>query len=317
MTQNLQLRVTAKRLIAESIVQFDLKSPVGGKLPTFSAGAHLQFELPGGIKRAYSLCNAPGNDELYQIAVQRDVNSRGGSVAMHDQVQVGHLMSTSSPQNLFPLDETATHTVLIAGGIGITPLLSMAQRLQILSKSWEMHYTSRNAARCAFKNQLESGDLAQNVTLYFDQGENAPFDVEVLLKKSSKNSHVYVCGPSGLIDLVLEKAIALGWTKDQLHFERFGQSLPAPTTERSFKVTLARSGMTLEVPPHRSILQVVLEAGVDLPVSCEQGICGTCLTDVISGTPDHRDQCLDDGMRSSSFTPCCSRSLDDELVIDL
>lgn len=317
MSQNLLLRVANKRLIAESVVLIDLKSGSNTKLPAFSAGSHLQFELPGGLKRAYSLCNAPNEGDIYQIAVQLEPASRGGSLAVHKEIHVGDVITASLPQNLFPLDETVCHSILIAGGIGITPLISMAKRLESISKSWELHYATRTVERCAFKSEIESGFMANHTQLYFDQGGGPKLDFDELFQKKTNTSHVYVCGPSGFIDLVLTKAKDMGWTSDQLHYERFGSNPLESKTDRAFKVVLARSGMTLEVPVDRSVMHVVLDAGIDLPVSCEQGICGTCITDVISGRPDHRDQCLDDSLRMTSFTPCCSRSLDDELIIDL
>lgn len=216
------------------------------------------------------------------------------------------------------LDETAPHSVLIAGGIGITPVLAMARRLQHLGRSWELHYANRTPARCAFHEELTAGPLAACSRLYFDDaGPAQQWGLDRLLQAQRAGAHLYVCGPAGLIDKALSTARALGWDGERLHSERFSAQPVEAASARAFTLILVRSGLTLEVPADRSVMSVVHEAGVDLPVSCEQGVCGTCITDVIAGRPDHRDQCLDEALRERSFTPCCSRSLDDVLSIDL
>lgn len=314
----LSLHLADKRQIAESIVLLELRAPDGAALPPFTAGAHLQLQLPGGLTRAYSLCNDPAERHRYQLAVHLDPASRGGSRAVHGQLAVGDRLAVRGPANLFALEETAPHSVLLAGGIGITPLLAMARRLQHLGRSWELHYASRHAARCAFREELASGPLAARSRLYFDEGgPAAPLDLEALLAAPRAGAHLYVCGPAGLIDTALSIARARGWGEDRLHSERFAAE-PAPQAgDRAFRLVLVRSGLTLEIPADRSVASVVQAAGVDLPLSCEQGLCGTCITDVLAGRPDHRDQCLDEALRERCFTPCCSRSLDAELRIDL
>jgi vanillate O-demethylase ferredoxin subunit len=317
MTTVLNLHVVDKRLIAESIVLLELQASDGAELPAFTAGAHLQLELPGGLSRAYSLCNDPAERHRYQLAVHLDPASRGGSRAVHTSLAIGHSLQVGAPRNLFALDETAPHSVLVAGGIGITPMLAMARRLQSLGASWELHYANRTPTRCAFREELTTGPLAAGSRLYFDDapaGER--LEIARLLAGSPAGSHLYVCGPAGLIDLTLATAQSLGWNAGRLHSERFVAAPPA-SGERAFTLVLVRSGLTLEVPADRSVMSVVHAAGIDLPVSCEQGVCGTCITDVISGRPDHRDQCLDDALREQCFTPCCSRSLDAVLSIDL
>ncbi|MNV53055.1 Phthalate 4,5-dioxygenase oxygenase reductase subunit [compost metagenome] len=197
-------------------------------------------------------------------------------------------------------------------------MLAMARRLQSMGASWELHYANRTPARCAFRDELTSGPLAAASHLYFDDapaGER--LDIARMLAAAPGGSHLYVCGPAGLIDSTLATAQACGWEAGRLHSERFVAAPAVLAREKAFKVVLVRSGLTLDVPADRSVMSVVHAAGVDLPVSCEQGVCGTCITDVISGRPDHRDQCLDEALREQCFTPCCSRSLDDVLHIDL
>lgn len=317
MTSSLTLSIASKRLIAETIVLLDLQHPDASELPAFMAGAHLLIDLPGGLSRAYSLCNDPDERRRYQIAVNLAPDSRGGSRAVHELLQMGQRLSVSLPRNHFPLEESAQHSVLLAGGIGITPLLAMARRLQALGRSWEMHYSTRSPARCAFKTELETGPLAPRTRLYFDAGPGTPMDVKTLLTRASADSYLYVCGPAGLIDHALALGREAGWPSAHLHSERFGLEQAPQSGTRAFRLVLARSGLTLEVPPDQTVVHVLREAGIDVPTSCEQGVCGTCITDVLAGRPDHRDQCLDEGLRTTCFTPCCSRAMDDTLTIDL
>ena len=312
------LRLAKKQSIAEGIVLLELTAPDGRELPPFTAGAHLLLNLPGGLSRAYSLCNDPAERHRYQLAINLDPRSRGGSRAVHEQLAVGDLVSAQGPNNLFPLDSEAPHALLFAGGIGITPVLSMARYLQAQGRSWSLHYATRSHDRCAFHETLTSSPLASSSHLYFDDGAaNRRLDLAQTIASAPAGAHLYVCGPTGFIDAALDAARAQGWAESRLHSERFGATAPVAVAERRFTLKLERSGLTLEVPPDQTAMAVMLAAGVDVPFSCEQGICGTCITDVLEGRPDHRDQCLDDETRAMSFTPCCSRSLDDCLRIDL
>lgn len=315
MNTQLKLRVAEKKAIAEGIVLLELISCDGADLPAFTAGSHLQIELPGGHSRAYSLCNDPAERHRYQLAVNLDAASRGGSRAVHEAIHAGDTVEAREPNNLFALEESAPHSVLFAGGIGITPMLSMVRRLQALGSRWELHYSTRSASRCAFLDELTTGELAKQSRLYFDDG--ARLDIRKALAATQEGTHLYVCGPAGFIDAVLGAAKNLGWSEERLHSERFSAQPVEASGNQAFKLVLERSGLTLDVPADRSVMSVLLEAGIDLPFSCEQGVCGTCITDVLEGRPDHRDQCLDEGMRQQCFTPCCSRSLDGLLRIDL
>ena len=318
MTLPLILRVAARTQVADTVLQFDLVAAQGGPLPPFTAGAHLRVQTPGGPVRAYSLCNDPADSDRYRIAVHLESASRGGSQAMHQRLQVDDVLAVAPPDNHFQLDEQAPHTLLIAGGIGITPLLAMAWRLHRLGASWALHYGARNTARCAFAGPLRAAPFADRVHLHLDDGSaGAPLDVPALLAHAPAGTHVYVCGPAGLIDHVLATGRALQWPDARLHHERFAAD-PLPTDgTRAFRIVLAHSGLTLDVPADRSVAAVVQAAGVDLPLSCEQGVCGTCITDVLDGTPDHRDQCLSVQDRTRCFTPCCSRALTDTLTLAL
>lgn len=314
----LSLQVADKQSIAEGIVLLELTAPDDRELPPFTAGAHLLLHLPGGLVRAYSLCNDPAERHRYQLAINLDPQSRGGSRAVHEQLAVGDLVSVQGPSNLFPLDLEAPHALLFAGGIGITPVLSMARQLQAQGRSWSLHYVTRSPERCAFREALTTGPMASSSRLYFDsETVDQRLDLARAIGAAPQGAHLYVCGPAGFIDATLAAAREQGWVEARLHSERFAATAPVVQGERRFTLKLERSGLTLEVPPDQTAMAVMLEAGVDLAFSCEQGICGTCITDVLEGRPDHRDQCLDEETRVTSFTPCCSRSLDDCLRIDL
>lgn len=210
--------------------------------------------------------------------------------------------------------------MLLGGGIGITPLMAMAHRLQNRGLRWEMHYSTRSPQHCAFRNQLAQGPLSAHTRLYHDTNEpHRRLNLQQLLSKAPAGAHLYVCGPAGLIDAALAIASGQGWSSERLHCERFAAAPQAASSPqaRPFTVVLARSGLSLQVPADQSVLSVIRKAGIHLPSACEEGICGTCITDVLEGSPEHRDQCLDESLRSSCFTPCCSRSLDDTLTIDL
>ncbi|MEP6720063.1 MAG: PDR/VanB family oxidoreductase [Variovorax sp.] len=315
---DLTLTVASKAMVADTVVLFELVRPDGGRLPAFTAGAHVRVQIPGGLERCYSLCNDPAEATCYRIAVHLDPQSRGGSLSMHTRVQAGEELVVSVPANHFALDESAPHTLLVAGGIGITPLLAMAWRLHATGASWSLHYAARNAARCAFLAALQDAPFADKVHLHLDDcGLGGPLDIPALLAGAATGAHLYVCGPSGLIDHVLAASRDAGWADARLHHERFAASPLQSTGNRAFRLVLSRSGMTLEVPADRSVADVVREAGVDLPVSCEQGMCGTCITNVLAGEVDHRDEILSDADRARCFTPCCSRALSDSLTIDL
>jgi vanillate O-demethylase ferredoxin subunit len=238
---------------------------------------------------------------------------------MHERVREGDVLEVGMPKNHFALDETARHSLLLAGGIGITPLLAMAERLASLGHSFELHYCTRSVGRAAFLPRLREAGFAARVHLHHDDGAaQQKLDIAATLRAPAADRHLYVCGPNGFMDAVLGGARAAGWREPQLHSERFAAAPPGDAAAGSFVIRLARSGRELTVPADKSAAQVMLEAGVDLPLSCEQGVCGTCLTRVIEGLPDHRDAYLtpDEQALNDQFTPCCSRAKSAVLVID-
>lgn len=316
------LTVQVARIVreAEDIASFELVPPQGDALPGFDAGAHIDVHIQPGLVRQYSLCNRPGETHRYQIAVLRDPASRGGSVAMHERIAEGDLIRIGSPRNLFPLAKGQRH-LLLAGGIGITPLLAMAETLALRGADFELHYCARSEARTAFRSRLQACAYASRVHFHFDDGApSQKLDLAALAGAPAGGTHVHVCGPNGFIDHILATFREHGWSEANLHVERFASAAAAAdATDGAFEVELASSGQCLHIPAGTSVAHVLHAHGIDLPVACEQGICGTCLTRVLDGVPDHRDQYLtaDEQAANDQFTPCCSRAHSARLVLDL
>jgi len=315
---SLSMRVARKRIEAESVAVFDLVSAQGEALPYFSPGAHIDVYLRPGLVRQYSLCNLPGQDR-YQIAVLLNASSRGGSKVLHEDVQEGDALEIGQPRNLFPLDGSVTESILLAGGIGITPLLCMAESLASQGRSFQLHYCVRSLRAMAFRERIATSPFADRALFHCDDGPPSQrFEPKVLFQSASKGSHIYVCGPSGFMDSALASARSAGWCDSQLHHECFSAAVAEPGSS-GFEIELASSGRVILVAPNQSAAEALTDAGIDLPLSCEQGICGTCITRIIAGEPDHRDSYLSATQRSENlmFTPCCSRSKTPRLVIDL
>ena len=318
----LQVRVERKHQEAEDICSYELVSADGAPLPAFEAGAHIDVHI-GGLVRQYSLCNPPHERHRYVIGVLRDPCSRGGSRAMHEAVRAGATLGISAPKNHFELAQ-APYSLLLAGGIGVTPILAMAETLSARGAAFDMHYCARSAGRTAFRERIAAAPYAQQVHFHYDSGEPAQkLDLPALLAGLDRNARIYLCGPAGFIDYVKASAKAAGWPADRLHLEYFGAPAAAPASEAAgdqpFEVQLASSGKVYAIPAGATVLRVLGDAGVFIPASCEQGVCGTCLTRVLEGVPDHRDLYLDEAEQAANdqFTPCCSRSRTARLVLDL
>ncbi len=313
----LKLRVENKRLCAEGIAAFELVAADGGALPPFTAGAHVDVFLPNGLIRQYSLRNDPRERHRYCLGVLRETAGRGGSACMHDLVKAGDVLETSLPRNAFALDETAPFSLLLAGGIGVTPILAMAHRLTTLGRPFAFHYGARSEARMAFRDEVEAA-FAGNVHLHFDDGPaEQRLDLAALLAARPAGAHLYACGPAGFLAAAMA-AVQKAWPAEAVHREYFADAPAVDASgDKAFTVRLG-DGRTFSVAPGRSVVEVLGENGIVVPTSCEQGICGTCVTRVIAGKPDHRDLVLTDKERAAGcFTPCCSRSLTEELVLDI
>lgn len=316
----LNVRVVRKAAEAVDIATFELVAADGSALPPFSAGAHIDVHLPNGLVRQYSLCNDPAETHRYLIGVLRDPASRGGSQAMHDQVRDGDLLRISAPKNHFPLAHEARRSLLLAGGIGITPILCMAERLALTGAEFTLHYCARTPERTAFRERIRRSAYAPRVHFHFDDGAPAQkLDLDATLAHPEDGVHLYVCGPKGFIDAVLATARARGWAQAQLHYEFFSAEPTASASDGSFEVQLASSGRVVHVAKEQTVLAALAAAGVEVQSACEQGVCGTCLTRVLEGEPDHRDSYLSPEERAANdqFLPCCSRARSARLVLDL
>lgn len=315
----LDVRVRARREEANGICSFELEPVAGVPLPSFSAGAHIDVHVPAGPVRQYSLCSDPQDRNFWRIGVLREQASRGGSSGMHDAAKVGTVLKVSAPKNLFTLTE-APHSVLVAGGIGVTPILAMAQQLHREGKPFELHYCARAPERMAFRDEIGAGPFADRASMYFtEQPGSRQFDAVTAFGAAPPGAHLYVCGPAGFMDHVLASARTAGWSEERLHREHFAGAVQETGGDQPFQLRLAKSGTTLDVPVGKTALQVLLENGIDVNYSCESGVCGTCITAVLDGMPDHRDTCLMDSERADNklFTPCCSRAKSPALVLDL
>jgi ferredoxin-NADP reductase/nitrite reductase/ring-hydroxylating ferredoxin subunit len=312
----LTVLVKRKWQTADGVVGFELAAR-DGHLPTFQPGAHIDVHLPNGLIRQYSITNGPGELLSYIIGVKQENASTGGSKVLVESVRENDLLTISEPRNNFPLRRDATRTVLIAGGIGITPLLSMARFLDQSSLPYELHYFVRDEQQVAFKDQLNA--LRGKVIFHIGVAvpEVAP-TIATLLGPHSMAQHVYVCGPGPMLETVRTSATAQGWPDEAIHFEYFKNDKVIDDSS-SFEIELARSAMTLQVPAGRTILEVMREAGLTVPSSCEQGACGTCLTTVMEGEVDHQDVYLNDTEKASNtcMMTCVSRAKSPRLILDI
>jgi len=316
----LEVRVARRQAEAQDICSYELVQTNGQPLPAFSAGSHIDVHLPNGLTRQYSLCNDPRESHRYLIGVLRDPASRGGSQAMHEAVQEGSVLRISAPKNHFALAHGATRSVLLAGGIGITPILCMAERLALSDAAFELHYATRSRERTAFAERIAQSAFAQQVHFHFDDGDAAQkLALAPLVGTVQPGVHLYVCGPKGFMDAVLGAARGAGWPAEQLHYEFFGAEVAKSESDGAFEVKLASSGRVIPVAKEQTVVQALAAAGVEIATSCEQGVCGTCLTRVLEGQPDHKDMYLtpEEQAANDQFTPCCSRSCSPLLVLDL
>jgi phthalate 4,5-dioxygenase reductase subunit len=304
-------RVTRAERIAEDIHVFELRDPAGADLPEFTAGAHVSVRVPNGMTRKYSLANDPAERDRYVIAVKREAPGRGGSESMIRDVAVGHDLPVAAPVNNFELARSPAGHTFVAGGIGITPIMAMIRHLAATGERFKLYYCTRSADATAFRDELMSGFHGQ-VVIHHDAGDPAKaLDLWPILEKPK--GHLYCCGPRGLMQAVRD--MTGHWSPSAVHFEAFTDAAPRPD-DKPFKVKLARTDETIEVPVGTTILEALRTHGLDVPSSCESGTCGTCRTTLIAGEADHRDLALADDERAGNIMVCVSRALSDTLVID-
>lgn len=317
----LRVKVTAIRDEAIGVKSFEVASADGRRLPPFSAGAHIAVRIDEDTLRHYSLCNDPAERGRYVVGVKLSEESRGGSAAMHQRVQVGDELTIEAPRNHFPLQRNARHHVLLGAGIGITPLISMAQRLQSLGRSFELHYFARSPEHIAFRELLLQPRFEGKVHIHYSSMGSAPLRTMMagMLARRAGGHHIYLCGPYRFMDEVQQIAAAANWSTDAIHLEYFGadaQALAGP--REAFEVQLARSGRMVEVPADKSIADVLCDTGVRVTTSCREGVCGSCVTRVVEGSCDHRDAFLSQRERAAGdrILVCVSRA-PGRLVLDL
>jgi ferredoxin-NADP reductase len=311
----LRLRVARRTVGAEGVVVLQLRDPAGADLPAWSPGAHIDLELPGGLTRQYSLCGDPADRSTWQLGVLREDAGRGGSAWVHDELLEGMDVDVRGPRNHFELVPSPRY-VFIAGGIGITPILPMAAAAERAGAEWEFHYGGRSRRSMAFLESLE--ELTGNRVSLHPQDEVGLIDLDRILGTPQPDTVVYCCGPEPLLRAVEQRCAT--WPAGTLHVERFApKDVGAPVLTGAFEVELATSGVTLSVPPDRSILQVVEEAGIAVLSSCQEGTCGTCETAVLAGTVDHRDSLLTPEEQAADDTMfiCVSRAACPRLVLEL
>jgi len=318
-----KLVVQQVRREADDIVTLTLVDPEGGPVEPWAPGAHLDIVLPSGLTRQYSLCGRPEDTNSYTVAVLRDPQSRGGSHEIHDTGLVGRTIGVRGPRNHFKLVDDADSYMLVAGGIGITPLLAMVRELEARGAAWRLIYGARSNAAMAFRDELSG--FGEKVTLV-PQDEVGMLDLDAIVKQAGPGCALYACGPTGLLNALEARCQDHGVL---LHVERFaaqepGSSGPAvvragSTRNGSFEIELDRAGVVRTVPTDRSILDVVREVIPEAPSSCEEGFCGSCETRVLEGIPEHHDSILDDDERAAnnSMMICVGRSLSKRLVLDL
>ncbi|QRR35607.1 oxidoreductase [Hydrogenophaga sp. YM1] len=298
----------------ELVNSYEFVSADGAHLPPFTAGAHVGLVLPVG-ERSYSLLNDPSETHRYVLGIARERNGRGGSDYIHEQLKVGAVLMASPPKNLFPLHEGDAPALLIAGGIGITPMLSMAAHMEALGRPWRLVYAVRGVEQEAFSSEISR--WPGKVTVHRDKDAGGVLDLKKLVEEAAPETHFYCCGPGPMLASYVEACASR--PQENVHLERFSAELPPPVNSGGFEVVLAKSGKCIRVKEEQSILQALEEAGVSAPRSCEQGICGVCETRLLDGIPDHRDSLLSEQERSANnvIMICCSRALTPSLTLDL
>lgn len=313
---------------AHGIVSYELVDPEGKELPPFTAGSHIDVKISEGFIRQYSLCNDPSERDRYVIAVLMDKSGRGGSRAIHESVKIQDIIKISFPRNNFPLSSEAKRHILIAGGIGVTPLKSMAHHLDKIGENFELHYCTKNIENAAFQSELKPFIEDGRAFMHYDNGNPVDgLDLIALLSEQKSGSHVYYCGPSGFMSACSDSS--KHWEDGTVHFEHFkapefkkntdyldGQDT-STLQENNFEIKINSTGEIIEVPSNKSVAEVLGDNGYHVETSCESGLCATCKVRYLEGEVDHQDYILGDDERTQYFTSCVSRSKSKILVLDI
>jgi vanillate O-demethylase ferredoxin subunit len=314
----IEVVVAAIQLESDGVQSFELRSVDRSALPVFTAGSHIEVQMSPHLARSYSLANDPDETHRYVIAVHKDPAGRGGSLFMQEKVRVGQRLRISEPRNNFELNEAAPHSVLIAGGIGITPLRAMIARLQRLRRPWTLYYCGRQRGAMAYLDEFDEMRRAgRDVRVHVDcEHDGAVLDLAAVVRSAPAGAHMYCCGPKPM--LAAFESATLELPSEQVHVEYFSAK-EAAAAEGGFRVELARSGRVLLVEPGKTILDAVLDAGLDVDYSCREGICGSCQVGLLAGVPDHRDAILSKEERDANdrLIICCSGAKSASLTLDL
>lgn len=315
-TKPMTLRVWRMEWAARDALELELRAPACGDLPAYAPGAHIDLHLPNGLIRSYSLKGDPGARDRYVVGVGLDAQSRGGSAFIHRTLRVGQELPVSAPRNHFPLVAAAAKVVLIAGGIGVTPLICMARALAARGAEFQFHYATRNAERAAFLDELRGYD--PDLRLHLDDVAGGPLDIAAIVAGQPAGTHFYCCGPAGM--MAAFEAATAEIPEDNVHVEYFSpKAIETAGADAAFTLVLNKSGKTAQVAAGETILQAVTRLGVAVETSCEDGICGTCETRILQGVADHRDSVLTRKEQEAGKTMmiCVSRCKGDKLVLDL
>lgn len=317
MTELYNVIVKNRHVEGGNVAVLEFESVTDEALPKIEAGAHIDVYLPNGMIRQYSLCQNPQQQGVFRLGILNDPESRGGSLSAFTEIKDGMQIQVSAPRNLFPLSH-AKHSVLIGGGIGITPLITMAYQLLQEDASFELHYCGKSAKNSAFVDEIKTGVLAAHTHFHFkDEGANHRNFFENSLKHIDQATHIYTCGPNGFMDWVINLAKTQNLPDKQIHKEYF--QVETDLTGDAFEVVAQRSGKIIMVSSDETILSALAREGINIEMSCEQGVCGTCMCDVIEGEPDHRDVYFTDEEKADNeqILVCCSRSKSSRLVLDI
>lgn len=316
----LSLRIRQIRYEAQNINSYELTCPQGGDLPAFEAGAHIDVHIQPGMVRQYSLCNPPHERHRYVIAVLRDTKGRGGSSALHESLHVQQQVTVSTPRNHFPLHPQAHRSILLAGGIGITPIKAMAHALEAQGQPFELHYCSRSADTAAFGPELSVWQEQGRLHLHLDQGNPGQgLNLQALLEKAPAGAHLYYCGPSGFMQACAQASAH--WPDGTVHCEHFKAPEPAANAASlppgAFTAQIASTGQCIEVTADQPLSEALTLAGIPIATSCDSGLCGTCRINYLAGEVDHQDYILSPDEQSRCLTACVSRARSGVLVLDL
>ncbi len=315
---------------AQLVNSFEMVHPDGEDLPEFTAGSHIDFYFRDGSVRQYSLCNDPRERHRYLIAILREDRGRGGSQALHERLHVQRTVFIGKPRNNFPVHEEAEHHLLLAGGIGVTPMMSMICHFQAIGADFTMYYCTRSPEYTCFHQELADLIAEGRVILHHDDGyPEKGLDIKALLKDHTEGTHLYYCGPPGFMRAAENSSAH--WPDGTVHFEHF--SIEASPKSRmsseelsdagdgavgiGFQVKIASTGAVFAVPNHKSMIEVLAENGVEIESSCKSGLCRTCVVPYLEGVVDHRDLVLSESERAQYLTPCCSRAKSNLIVLDL